>query len=219
MTFGPLPQANQTPRHSGGPGRRRAAGTSARGDSVAGRSDILALASLVLGYPDDDLSDALPDIAKAVAALPRGAATADLQEFLTWFSGAEPAARRVEYVRTFDHKRRSALYVTFAPYGDSRQRGTALASLRQRYHDAGFAESGDELPDYLPTVLQFAALAGGKDADEVLGQSQAGIASIKAALEAQRSPYAAVLRAVTRCLPRRQAPIDVAAPELEGALA
>jgi len=180
----------------------------------------MALASLLLGYPDDAMTDLQDQLADAVGALPGSAAASDLREFMEWFVNTDAAQRRVDYVKTFDHRRRSALYVTFAPYGDSRSRGDALASLRQRYNDAGFFENGDELPDYLPTVLQFAAQVSDAEADAVLGQSRAGIESIHEALRAHRSPYASVLRAIIRCLPEDvpSSTIQVA-PDLEGVLA
>ncbi len=193
MTFGPVPLA--------APGRARLPRDRRRAARLPGRRDVLALASLLLGYPDDDLCAARPRLGQAVAALPHSAAAADLAELQTWFAAAGPNELRVGYVRTFDHKRRSALYVTYAPYGDSRQRGLALSALRQRYHTAGFVENESELPDYLPTVLQFAALADEADTAAVLAEARTGIDLIERSLAAQKSPYAAVLRAVTRCLP------------------
>jgi len=181
----------------------------------------MALASLLLAYPDDAMTELQTQLADAVGALPASAAASDLREFVEWFVNTDAAQRRIDYVKTFDHRRRSALYVTFAPYGDSRTRGDALADLRRRYNDAGFFENSDELPDYLPTVLQFAAQVSESEADAVLAQSRVGIESIHEALRAHRSPYASVLRAVIRCLPGEVSspePLQ-AAPDLEGVLA
>jgi len=181
----------------------------------------MALASLLLGYPDDAMSAIQAQLSEAVGSLPASPAASDLREFLAWSVNIDAAERRIEYVRTFDHRRRSALYVTFAPYGDSRSRGDALASLRHRYNDAGFFENSDELPDYLPTVLQYAAQVSDAEADAVLAQSRDGIEAIYEALQAHRSPYAAVLRAVIRCLPGEAvSPSSLrAAPDLEGVVA
>jgi len=214
MSFGPLPGADARPVTRPRTHRRRVT-------KSAGRRDVMALASLLLGYPDDLMDEMQDQLSDAVGALPASAAASDLRDFLEWFVNTDAAERRVEYVRTFDHRRRSALYVTFAPYGDSRSRGDALASLRHRYNDAGFVESSEELPDYLPTVLQFAAQVGDAEADAVLAESRVGIESIHDALQAHRSPYAAVLRAVIRCLPGEApspSPLQ-AVPDLEGAMA
>ncbi|MCL2454073.1 MAG: nitrate reductase molybdenum cofactor assembly chaperone [Micrococcales bacterium] len=190
MTFGPLPV------HVRESGRQR------RPDApVPGRRDVLALASLMLEYPDDELCDLRAGLSEAVASLPRSASATDLRRFCTWFEATEPAVLRVEYVRTFDHRLRNALYVTFAPYGDTRSRGSALAGFRRRYHEAGLVESEGELPDYLPTVLQFAAQAEDGPAGEALDEARTGIETIELSLSTRRSPYAGVLRAVRRCLP------------------
>jgi len=180
---------------------------------------VFALASLLLDYPDDDLCASRDRIGEAIASLPRSLASADLREFWAWFCTADPSQLRVEYVKTFDHRRRAALYATFAPYGDTRRRGVALAKLRDAYHRAGFVERDGELPDYLPVVLQFAALAGDDAADDVLCQARGGIESVTKALDAQKSPYAAVMRAVERCLPAPRQSIDPAGIGLEFGIA
>jgi len=202
MTFGPLPSIEPAR-----PVRHR------RHGPTPGRRDVMALASLLLAYPDDDMCVALPGLRRAVAALPASTAATRLREFLAWFTITASADRRIEYVRAFDHKRRSALYVTFATYGDTRRRGAVLAELRQRYHEAGFVENSDELPDYLPTLLQFAALVG-DEADDVLGQMRPGIEAITRALKAQHSPYAPVLQAVTEVVPAK-----TTVPDREGVAA
>jgi len=165
---------------------------------------------LLLDYPDDELCASRNRIGEAIGALPRSLAAADLRDFWTWFATAQPSQLRLDYVKTFDHKRRSALYVTFAPYGDTRRRGAALAELRHQYQAAGYRERDGELPDYLPTVLQFAALAPENAADQVLDAARPGIEMIESSLDAQRSPYAAVIKAVARCLPppRQTPPAD-----------
>ena len=60
---------------------------------------------------------------------------------------------------------------------------------------------GDELPDYLPAILEFAALAPGDDADAVLARMRPGIELLRACLHDIDSPYAGVLDAVVSILP------------------
>ncbi|MDR1766867.1 MAG: nitrate reductase molybdenum cofactor assembly chaperone [Propionibacteriaceae bacterium] len=189
MTFGPLPcePAVEPAR----PRLRR----------YQARRDVYALAGLCLSYPDDDLLARRQAILDACRALPSGRPRDELAGFAEWFAGAEPGRLRVAYVQTFDHKRRTALDVTFARYGDARLRGGALLALRQAYQAAGFAPTRDELPDHLPTVLQFAALAGDDEADRVLASVRVGIELIARALADRRSAYAPVLASVVACLP------------------
>ena len=60
------------------------------------------------------------------------------------------------YVATFDLRRRCAPYLTYYRHGDTRKRGTAMLEIKAAYRLAGFTPCEDELPDYLPLVLDFA---------------------------------------------------------------
>ena len=64
---------------------------------------------------------------------------------------------RRHYVETFDLRRRCALYLTYYRYGDTRKRGMAMLTFKAAYRAAGLEPLDDELPDYLPLVLDFAA--------------------------------------------------------------
>ncbi|MCF8567512.1 nitrate reductase molybdenum cofactor assembly chaperone [Alicyclobacillus tolerans] len=60
-----------------------------------------------------------------------------------------------EYVRTFDFSNATSLYLTSHELGDSRGRGPALIALRNLFHQYGYEEVSDELPDYVPMLLEF----------------------------------------------------------------
>lgn len=112
-------------------------------------------------------------------------------------SGTEFAAR---YVATFDRSRRRTLHLTYYTDGDTRRRGMSLADLKARYRAHGWVCPPDELPDFLPTVLEFAARCP-EPGQEILLAHRAGIALLGHALEAFHSPYADVVRAVDATLP------------------
>ena len=77
-----------------------------------------------------------------------------------WLRRAAAARPPRHHVETFDLTRRCSPYLTYYRYGDTRQRGMALLALKHTYRRAGFEPAERELPDYLPVVLEFAALAG-----------------------------------------------------------
>jgi nitrate reductase delta subunit len=120
----------------------------------------------------------------------------------------EPLARsQRRYVEDLDFSRRSSLYLTYHRWGDLRQRGLALLRLKQRYAAAGLELSEAELPDYLPVMLEFCALAPEQGA-EVLGEHREAIELARSSLHEQDSPYAELLEAIVAGLPkltRRQA--------------
>lgn len=147
---------------------RRPDGTARSGRAAASfgprepetRALLLRLLSLLLQYPDAALTAARPVLTATVEALPPSPATEHLSTFTTWFTGQEPDALEQHYVETFDLRRRSGLYLTYYLHGDTRRRGMALLTLAQRYRATGWDTDGGELPDHLPVVLEYAALAG-----------------------------------------------------------
>ena len=62
-----------------------------------------------------------------------------------------------EYVDIFDRGRRTSLLMFEHVHGDSRDRGPAMVDLIQTYEKAGLYLDPDELPDYLPVLLEFAS--------------------------------------------------------------
>lgn len=59
------------------------------------------------------------------------------------------------YVATFDRNRNHALYIFEHVYGEDRDRGSAMVDLLQEYRNHGFELGDDELPDYLPALLEY----------------------------------------------------------------
>lgn len=63
------------------------------------------------------------------------------------------------YVATFDQRRRCCLYLSYYAVGDTRHRGAAILAFKEALAAAGFELSREELPDYLPLVLEASAQA------------------------------------------------------------
>jgi len=158
--------------------------------------DLLALASLMLTYPDDALCEARADVAAGLARLPSSRPARLLSGFAAWWASVDPADLRLDYVDSFDHHRQSALYVTYTEHGDDRTRGQALFELRRLYRDAGFEPTPDELPDFLPIVCQFVALAPSRAGREALAMAAPCVKSVSQVLAGRGSNYQAVLAAI-----------------------
>ncbi|WP_324787766.1 nitrate reductase molybdenum cofactor assembly chaperone [Streptomyces sp. H51] len=178
--------------------RRRTAVTP---EEAERRALLLRLLSLLLQYPDSELTAGRARLAAAVAVLPPSDATAELTAFTDWFTGQEPEALERHYVEMFDLRRRSSLYLTYYLHGDTRRRGMALLALAQRYKAAGWDVDGGELPDHLPVVLEFAALAGPGRGEAPLRQHRRGLELIQHALTDADSPYRHLLAALRTLLP------------------
>jgi nitrate reductase delta subunit len=161
------------------------------------------LLSVLLRYPDERLAAGLEEIAAAVAELPRRAPEkAPLERFLRYLLATPPLELAQSYVETFDLRRRSSLYLGWYLHGDTRKRGMALLRLKRLYAAAGLELTADELPDYLPLVLEFAALAPDGAGEALLREQRAAIELLRANLHEADSPYGQLLDALCVGLPR-----------------
>jgi nitrate reductase delta subunit len=107
---------------------------------------------------------------------------------------------QLEYVATFDFAKRSTLYLSFHAYGDRRQRGMAMLHLKRRYRESGFELAEGALPDHLPAMLEFAAVAPAEGV-QVLADFRPALEVVRGALHDEGSAYALLLDAVCGLLP------------------
>ena len=116
-----------------------------------------------------------------------------------WLAATPPTEVAQHYVETFDLRRRCALYLTYYRYGDTRKRGMAMLTFKSAYRAAGLQPRDDELPDYLPMVLDFACLSPRGMA--LLRAHRGDLELLRRALEQAGTPYADVVAAVCAHLP------------------
>jgi nitrate reductase delta subunit len=155
----------------------------------------LKLCSLALQYPDGELLNGRGELSTATASLGDGRVAGPLVTFFDWFAQTPDLDLQRHYVATFDLHKGTGLYLTYYTLGDRRERGLALLRLKKLYRAAGFEPAPGELPDYLPLMLEFAALAEPGRGERLLGEHRPALELIRSAL-AERSPYTHVLRAV-----------------------
>ncbi len=157
------------------------------------------LASVLLQYPTLALLDGLGTLRAAAAGVSPRAAAGALGTFLDWLAATPPGQVAAHYVATFDLHRRCALYLTWYRHGDTRTRGMAMLQFTAAYRAAGFEPDPAELPDYLPMVLEFAALA--PRGERLLAAHRADLELLLDGLRGAPSPYASVVEAVCAQLP------------------
>jgi nitrate reductase delta subunit len=158
------------------------------------------LASVLLQYPTVALFDGLAELDRFAATAGPKPARDSFQRFLGWLRATPATEVAQHYVRTFDLRRRCALYLTYYRYGDTRKRGMAMVVFKAAYRDAGFVVAEDELPDFLPIVLDFAALC--PKGERLLCSHRTDLELLRRALVKARSPYADVVSAVAAALPK-----------------
>ena len=158
------------------------------------------LASVLLQYPTTALFEGISKLdAAAAQASPRASREA-FARFLLWLRATPPTQVGQHYVETFDLRRRCALYLTYYRYGDTRKRGMSMLTFKTAYRAAGWHPSDDELPDYLPMVLDFAALA--PRGEKLLRAHRADLELLRRALAKAESPYQDVVAAVCAQVPK-----------------
>ncbi|MGV9306569.1 nitrate reductase molybdenum cofactor assembly chaperone [Nonomuraea sp. NPDC003727] len=155
------------------------------------------VASVLLGYPDARLFEAVPLLRKAVATVP----STPLTGFLDHLATVRPQELAEHYVAVFDFKRRCCPYLTSYAYGDTRKRGMALLRFKQAFREAGFEPADGELPDHLAVVCELSARGGTEQAVRLLREHRAGLEVLAQGLAAEGSPYARVVDAVIATLP------------------
>ena len=161
------------------------------------------VASVLLQYPTIALFDGLGELARAVDEGPRATREA-FGKMVDWLSRTSPDAVAQHYVETFDLRRRCALYLTYYRYGDTRKRGMAMVQFKAAYRAAGLIPAEEELPDYLPMVLDFAAAH--PRGEKLLRAHRADLELLLRALRDAGSPYADVVAGVCALLPALRRP-------------
>ncbi|MGH7056953.1 MAG: nitrate reductase molybdenum cofactor assembly chaperone [Acetobacteraceae bacterium] len=154
----------------------------------------------LLGYPDPELRAALPEIADALKAAPRipPPCRDQLTALIDEIAAADALEAEERYVDLFDRGLATSLNLFEHLHGESRDRGQAMADLKQIYEKAGFMLTSCELPDYLPVLLEYLASRDEAEVRSMLGDCAHIVRTIGEALLKRGSRYAAVLDTVLR---------------------
>ncbi len=156
------------------------------------------LLSALLDYPSQELLDNLPEVRQALEDCLNinGVERATLKKFLTRLDSDDLIDIQADYVQTFDLTPEHSLHLTHHLFGDDKNRGPALIDLSELYKDYGVEVSSNELPDYLPLILEFAAGLEESEARMFLSDAAKVFGVLAANLEKANSPYAPLVRII-----------------------
>ena len=158
------------------------------------------IAALLLDYPSAPTLAMTDQLITAAGELPESVGE-PLLRVLHEFRAADPLQLAVRYVETFDMRRRASLHLTYYAYGDTRKRGMALLRFKHAYRQAGLQLGDEELPDFLPVVLEFAATVDQLQGERLLAEHVPVLELLRLSLADTGSPYASVLTAILATLP------------------
>ncbi len=156
---------------------------------------IYKLLSALLDYPSQELIEHLPELSEFVVENQEidVAEREALQGFLTYLRSLPVTELQADYVKTFDMTAEHSLHLTHHLFGDDKNRGPALIDLGELYKDYGVEVVTNELPDYLPLVLEFAAYMDDNEATVFLSDAKKVFGVLTENLQKAESPYAALL--------------------------
>ncbi|QLL06336.1 nitrate reductase molybdenum cofactor assembly chaperone [Mycobacterium vicinigordonae] len=157
-------------------------------------------ASLLLAYPDENLAARLAAVDEMLGHI-SGPAAELLGRTVAALRDLQPLEAAIDYVATFDMRRRCTMYLTYWTAGDTRNRGREMLAFATAYREAGVQPPSDEAPDHLTVVLEFAATVHPELGRQLLIQHRVPIDVLRGALADAKSPYEPTVRAICHTLP------------------
>ncbi len=177
------------------------------------RRSLRALAAL-LSYPSAELQAALPEVHAALAADAALAPAMHGLNRLVRRLGQPLLDVQEDYVGLFDRTRSLCLNLFEHVHGDSRERGPAMVELNDIYLAAGLEPATGELPDHLPSLLEYAAVDPRRGA-ELLANAAPVLDLLHGRLAKRGSDYASVLHAALLFAGRQPAALPLEAEAVE----
>ncbi len=163
------------------------------GQSTASLSRAFRALGVMLSYPQPVWLDVLPEVAEEASRNASEFVRQGLDLLAQYLGSRSLTALQETYVSLFDRTRSVSLHLFEHSHGDARERGQAMARLRQLYADQGWELSSNELPDYLPAVCEFCSLAEPELRDALLAEALPILQRLAQRLEEKASPYSAVV--------------------------
>jgi len=167
-------------------------------NSPGSMSRSLRVLAALLAYPDAQLRTHLGEMRELLegesAISP--SRRAEIQALMDTLRRADPLETESAYVELFDRGRATSLHLFEHVHGDSRERGPAMIDLGRTYEKAGLLLAPDELPDFLPVVLEFVSTQPPREARAFLAEIVHILNALFGALRKRESAYASAVGAL-----------------------
>jgi nitrate reductase delta subunit len=141
---------------------------------------------------------ALPEIRSIIAAdtLLARDDRSRLSALIDELAQVDPLDAQERYVDLFDRGRATSLHLFEHVHGEARDRGQAMVDLNALYARHGLAIAANELPDFLPVVLEYLSTRPPEEVREMLADCAHVLRAVGEALAGHNSRYSAVLGAL-----------------------
>jgi nitrate reductase delta subunit len=150
----------------------------------------LKLLSVLIKYPEQELFDALPVLNEAVESIVDTNVRGKCSAFLNYLKTASLLQLQEQYSTAFDFNPATCLNLTYHRWGDGKERGSAMADMEELYRRSGYARTIEELPDYLPLILEFLSMCPDAPGISILQNYGSDVRTIAYRLGKSNHPYA-----------------------------
>ncbi|EMI5490017.1 nitrate reductase molybdenum cofactor assembly chaperone [Providencia stuartii] len=176
----------------------------------------LKVISHLLDYPTQELWDNRSELIDALQEADELPVTqvAKLMAFIHRLTQQELLDAQSHYSELFDRGRARSLLLFEHVHGESRSRGQAMVDLLNQYQQAGITLSSRELPDYLPTYLEYLTLLSTTECIEGLNNIAPILALLAERLKQRGSDYHALFD-VLLCLSQSELDASQLAAQVE----
>ncbi len=157
---------------------------------------LFKILSLLLDYPEAELLDSLQDIDSMLDEMPACQGTTSCRKFLNYLRDHPLQRLQEEYTDTFDLHPAACLNLTCHNHADGNERGMEMTFFKQVYRAAGFDPVGNELPDFLPMVLEFMYVSPEATLEEMLPMIRPSVETLALNLLETNSPYAGLVKVI-----------------------
>jgi nitrate reductase delta subunit len=162
------------------------------------KRNFLHLLFLLLDYPNGEVYDFVKQNKLEITGIPE--VDYHLEEFADFVRNKSLRELEEYYVENIDFSKGGNLYLTFHRFQDERKRGEVLAKIKEVYWNENLDIGSNELPDYLPLILEFAAVGNYEKGMEILEEYLPELEKIKKHFEEKENPYFHLLEALLNFL-------------------
>jgi nitrate reductase delta subunit len=165
--------------------------------------------SRLLDFPESAMKESLAEIDEAIRNAPMlGAASRQAGlNFTAWIQSQDLLDLQELYTQTFDLTVEHTLYILHHLMEEQdRAKGEAMAGLIAFYRENGIEYVASELPDYLPAILECAAILSTDDAHDFLKQSEEAVIILHDRLQRNTSSYLPVFEMLCDHLSQLKSP-------------
>ena len=155
----------------------------------------LLLAAYLFEYPSAAWWESVPACAAAASEIERPQSRAVFEEFFDYIQESSQGEFEDAYVRAFDFSQNTNLYLTTHNRTDFGKQSEELLRYKQLFLDSGFALQ-NELPDYLPALLELASAVSEPQAVHILTEVRPKLELLRDRLIEAKLPYAFLLDVV-----------------------